>query len=98
MKHFAKRIILLLVVMVIGGIVLLSYFYSGSRAGRLVSNKEYLESLRDASRGRNLVGNNDFIPTDQSSTLDSEESIQNQNPQNLFELLLFQLKALFKLP
>lgn len=90
MKHSTKRIVLLILVLFIGGIVLLSYFYSGSRAGRLVSNKEYLESLRDASRGRKLAGNNDFIPTD------SQINVQEESQTNLFEEILYQLAALIQ--
>jgi len=82
--------VLLILVLLIGGVILLSYFYSGSRAGRLVSNKEYLESLRDASRGRKLAGNNDFIPTD------SQLITQERQTLNLFEEILYQLTALIQ--
>lgn len=78
-------------------IFLFSYFFANSRAGRITSNEEYIESLKEASRGRKLAGKAEIPEENMENERDRVELDENSisQPNNLFEELWFQLKAVF---
>jgi len=59
-KISKRRIFLLIIFSFIIFLTLTSYFFQRSRAERITSNKEYLQTLQELSKRRNLPGN---IPT-----------------------------------
>lgn len=92
MVYVTKRFIIFILILITGFLILFSYFFTGSRADRLTSNEEYIKSLEEASRGKQLAGQQ---PLPMLSPTQATETEQAQ-PNNLFEELIFQIKALFK--
>lgn len=91
-----KRSLLFLIIVLVGGLILFSYFFSGSRAGRLVSNEEYLASLREASRGKKIAGGLEPFVTNSpndahQSSSDKIPSAQTNTPLNALMKLILQL-------
>lgn len=77
-------------------IFLFSYFFANSRAGRITSNEEYIESLKEASRGKRLAGNTEIDGSTTEIGRDSTEMGEDSfQPRNLFEELWFQVRAVF---
>ncbi|QQS43633.1 hypothetical protein IPM65_05805 [Candidatus Roizmanbacteria bacterium] len=90
MAHLGRRTLLFIIVLIATFLILFSYIFSNSRAGRITSDEEYVQSLQEASRGKQLAGQKPFP----SQSTDSER-IQQDQPSNLIEEIIFQLRALF---
>src|SRR5690606_18783790 len=90
MHHLTRRFLIFIIILIGMFIILFSYFFMNSRAGSLTTNEKYMQSLQEASRGKKLAGNQT------SSTLHEQPATYNTQPSNLFEELIFQIKALFK--
>lgn len=91
MSHLGRRTLMFIIVLIVTFLILFSYIFSNSRADRLTSNEEYIKSLQEASRGKQLAGQQP-IPTVSPT---KEESTQ-QKPSNLLEEIIFQIKAVFR--
>ena len=88
MNHLGRKTILFIMVLLVSTLVLFSYIFARSRADSLISNEEYIKSLQEASRGKQLAG--------QPSNLKDSEQIQENQPTNIIEEIIFQIKAVFK--
>jgi len=92
MNHLGRRTLLFIITLITAFLILFSYFFSGSRADRITSNEEYIKSLQEASRGKQLAGQQYL----QSDTKINGEQIQQEQPSNLMEEIIFQIKAVFR--
>lgn len=91
MSHLRRRTLILILVLIVTFLILFSYIFSNSRADRLTSNEEYIKSLQEASRGKQLAGQQPLPSVSQIP-----DPIQQEQPTNLIEEIIFQIKALFK--
>jgi|GEM_PF-2952861 len=91
MKNLSKRVLLFFIVLIIGLVILFSYFFASTRAGRITSNAEYIKSLEEASRGKRLPG------TETADSNREQVNAAESEPKNLFEEIILQIKALFGL-
>lgn len=91
MSHLGKRTLMFIIVLTVTFLILFSYIFSNSRADRLTSNEEYIKSLQEASRGKQLAGQQQ-----RPAVSGVPEQNNEEQPSNLFEEIIFQIKALFK--
>lgn len=89
MSNLGKRTLIFIIVLIAACLILFSYFFSGSRADRLTSDDEYIKSLQEASRGKQLAGQQPL------PTVSPTKEETSHDPSNLWEEIIFQLKAVF---
>ncbi len=91
MAHLGRRTLIFIIVLIVTFLILFSYIFSNSRADRLTSDEEYIKSLQEASRGKQLAGQQPL-----PSISPAKEKTFQDKPTNLWEEIIFQLKAVFR--
>lgn len=92
MKKAVFKILMFLFVFIAFIFILFSYFFSGSRAGTLTSNEEYMNSIRALSRNKELPG-------EEKNEIQPNKETQNQaeEPKNIMEELILKIKNIFRI-
>lgn len=91
MTHIGRRTLVFILILIVTILILFSYMFTNSRADRITSNEEYIKSLKEASRGKQLAGQQPF-PTVSSIP----EPIEQKRSSNLIEEIIAQIKELFR--